>query len=77
MSSRLLQPAVLHLSFKVTWTCLSLSKSNLLLDPRTDLWGQGTFTPLVLRRYRRAISLTAELMVSALEFLIKFIQQDV
>jgi len=54
-SSLVLQPAALHLSFKVTWADGSLRKPDLLLGPRTDNWGQGTFTPLVSRLYRRAI----------------------
>ncbi len=44
-SSLLLQPAALHLSFKVTWADGSLRKPDLLLGPRTVNWGQGTFTP--------------------------------
>lgn len=56
MGSLLLQPAALHLSFKVTWADGSLRKPDLLLGPRTDNWGQGTFTPSVLRLYRRAVS---------------------
>lgn len=55
MGSLMLQPAVLHLSFKLTWADGSLHPPDLLLDPRTDNWGQGTSTPFVLRLYRRAI----------------------
>lgn len=55
MGSLMLQPAVLHLSFKITWADGSLHPPDLLLGPRTDNWGQGTFTPFVLRLYRRAI----------------------
>lgn len=45
MGSLVLQPAALHLSFRVTWACESLRKPVLLLGPRTDNWGQGTYTP--------------------------------
>ena len=58
MSSRSLQPAALHLSFKVTWACTSRHKPDLLLGPRTDKEGQGTYTPLVSRLYRRAIGIS-------------------
>ena len=55
MGSLLLQPAVLHPSFKGTYADGSLHKRALLLDPRMDNWGQGTFTLYVSRLYRRAI----------------------
>src|SRR5215470_18352650 len=42
-------------SFKVTSARGSRHKLDLLLDPRTDDWDQGTCTPLVRRLYRRAI----------------------
>jgi hypothetical protein len=50
-----LQPAALHLPFKVTWADESLHKPDLLLDPRMDNWGRGTFTLSVSRLYRRAV----------------------
>jgi hypothetical protein len=55
MGSLVLQPAVLHPSFKGTYADGSLHKRALLLDPRMDNWGQGTFTLFVSRLYRRAI----------------------
>ena len=57
MGSLVLQPAVLHLSFKVTWAYRSLHKPDLLLDPRMDNWGQGTYTLSVSRLYRRAVGI--------------------
>jgi hypothetical protein len=56
-----LQPAALHLPFKVTWASGSLHKPDLLLDPRMDTWGQGTFTLVVSRLYRRAIRISYEI----------------
>jgi hypothetical protein len=51
-----LQPAALHLPFKVTWAYELLHKPDLLLDPRMDNWGRGTFTLSVSRLYRRAVA---------------------
>src|SRR5215470_2559223 len=48
-------------SFKVTSARGSRHKLDLLLDPRTDDWDQGTCTPLVRRLYRRAIRVTDEI----------------
>ena len=58
MGSLVLQPAALHLPFKGTCACGSLHKPALLLDPRMDNWGQGTFTLSVSRLYRRAIGIS-------------------
>src|SRR5215831_17579336 len=58
VGSLVLQPAALHLPFKGTCAYESLHKPALLLDPRMDNWGQGTFTLSVSRLYRRAISIS-------------------
>jgi hypothetical protein len=60
VGSLVLQPAALHFPFKVTWAYESLHKPDLLLDPRMDNWGQGTFTLCVSRLYRRAIRKTGQ-----------------
>ena len=54
----MLQPAALHLSFKVTWACTSRHTPDLLLGPHTDNSGQGTCTPSVSRLYRRAVGIS-------------------
>ena len=61
MGSLVLQPAALHFPFKVTWAYGSLHKPDLLLDPRMDNWGQGTFTLSVSRLYRRAIRIADQI----------------
>src|SRR5215470_17911453 len=53
-------------SFKVTSARGSRHKLDLLLDPRTDDWDQGTCTPLVRRLYRRAISIVNDARLQTL-----------
>src|SRR4029450_7063722 len=59
-------PAALHFPFKVTWAYESLHKPDLLLDPRMDNWGQGTFTLSVSPPYRRAIGIASKAILSRL-----------
>ena len=77
MGSLALQPAALHLPFKVTWADTSRCKPDLLLDPRMDNWGQGTFTLSVSRLYRRAVGVAYEPVPSLLEFFIPPIQEQI
>ena len=60
-SSLSLWPAVLHLRSRSLEPVARATKLDLLLDPRTDDWDQGTCTPLVRRLYRRAIRITDEI----------------
>src|SRR5215470_6448958 len=64
-------------SFKVTSARGSRHKLDLLLDPRTDDWDQGTCTPLVRRLYRRAVRIPSESKCAPLQLSVEFVEHDV
>src|SRR5215470_19524805 len=64
-------------SFKVTSARGSRHKLDLLLDPRTDDWDQGTCTPLVRRLYRRAVRIPRKSKFPSLQLSIELVEHDV
>jgi hypothetical protein len=69
-----LPPAALHLPFKVTWADTSRCTPDLLLDPRMDKWGQGTFTLFVSRLYRRAIGIARKAPSATFPFFVQVVE---